>query len=538
MVPADSAPWLAPSLPEQDAARRSWDVLIVGAGHNGLVAGLVAARAGLQVLIVEASSQIGGAARTERPFALAPQLPTSTGAYLVGLIQPELLQQLQLELPLIRRDPHYFLPTTGSRYLLIGSDQAALAAQLRRFFSEQDYQAQRALDAELAALREDIAPSWLTEPLSIEDTAERYVRPALRQAFIALCRGSVGAYLDRFGFQSPLLRAMYAVTDGFSGLFGGMDTPGSGMNFLIHNMCRLKGSGGTWMLCRGGMGTITQTLARAYSEAGGQLLLGSPVAQIECSAGQARALLLESGTRLAGHAIVGNCDPFRLRALVGAQHFSPEFNIWLDTRRRPGSTFKLNLALSGLPRFRCLPEDRGQFGPTIHLLPDEEHVLDELEAAFAAAQRGELPDFPSIEWYVHSTLDPSLSDAQGRISAALFVQWVPEQLASSDWESQVERYSDHLLSICDRFAPGTSALVVDRMALHPGRIAQHFGMTSGHIHHIDNSFGFSDRFPHRTPIPRLYSCSAGTHPAGSVIGSAGYIAAHCVLRDLAAQPPS
>ena len=125
-----------------------------------------------------------------------------------------------------------------------------------------------------------------------------------------------------------------------------------------------------------------------------------------------------------------------------------------------------------------------------------------------------------------------LSDAQGRISSALFVQWVPEKLASSDWEAEVERYADHLLSLCDRFAPGTSALVVDRMALHPGRIAQHFGMTSGHIHHIDNSFGFTDRFPHRTPVAGLYSCSAGTHPAGSVIGSAGYIAAQRVLSDL------
>lgn len=523
---------------EQSAALRSWDVLIVGAGHNGLVAGLVAARAGLQVLIVEAQAQVGGAARTERPFARAPELPTSTGAYLVGLIQPELLQLLQLDLPLIRRDPHYFLPTTGSRYLLFGSDQAALEAQFRHFFSDQDYQAQRALDAELAALRDDIAPSWLTEPLSIEDTAERYVRPALRSAFVALCRGSVGAYLDRFDFQSPLLRAMYAVTDGFSGLYGSMDTPGSGMNFLIHNMCRLKGSGGTWMLCRGGMGTITQTLAKAFCAAGGQLLLTSPVAQIECSGGQAHAVVLESGAALRARAIVGNCDPFRLRQLVGAGHFSQEFNGWLDARRKPGSTFKLNLALSALPRFRCLPEDRGQFGPTIHLLPDEEHVLEELEAAFAAARRGELPEFPSIEWYVHSTLDPSLSDPQGRISAALFVQWVPEQLASSDWESEVERYSDHLLAICDRFAPGTSALVVDRMPLHPGRIASHFGMTSGHIHHIDNSFGFKDRFPHRTPIAGLYSCSAGTHPAGSVIGSAGYIAARCVLHDLAPRPLS
>jgi phytoene dehydrogenase-like protein len=520
------------------AAQRDWDVLVVGAGHNGLVAALLAARAGLDVLVIEAKAEVGGAARTERPFAKAPDLATSTGAYLVGLIQPELLERLQLELPLIRRDPHYFLPTTGSRYLLFGSDPAQLRAQFLRFFSERDYQAQLALDRELAALRADVAPSWLAEPLSIEATAAEHVRPELQRVFIELCRGSVGDYLDRFGFESPLLRAMYAVTDGFSGLFGSWHTPGSGMNFLIHNMCRLKGSGGTWMLCRGGMGTVTQTLAQALAAAGGRLLRSHPVAHIETTGGSAGSVALESGERVRARAIVANCDPFRLRGLVGADAFPTAFNLWLDARRKPGSTFKLNLALSDLPRFTCLPENRGQFGPTIHLLPDESRVLEELEAAFEAAQQGRLPEFPSIEWYVHSTLDPSLSDAEGRLSSALFVQWVPERLAASDWEAEVEGYADHLLSICDRFAPGTSKLVVDRMALHPGRIASHFGISFGHIHHIDNSFGFTDRFPHRTPIAGLYSCSAGTHPAGSVIGSAGYIAARCLLADLGVPAPA
>jgi phytoene dehydrogenase-like protein len=514
------------------AARAHWDVVVVGAGHNGLIAALVLARAGLQVLVVEAEPVVGGAARTERPFAKAPHMPTSTGAYLLGLVQPELLERLNLSLPLVRRDPHYFLPTTDGRYLLFGSDAESLARQFRNFFSEQDYQAHLALTRELAALRDDIAPTWLAEPLSIEETAARHVRPELQQVFVSLCRGSVGEYLARFDFKSPLLQAMYAVTDGFSGLFGSWSTPGTGMNFLIHNMCRLKGSGGTWMLVRGGMGTVTQTFAQALAEAGGKLLRSQAVARVECDGQTARSVALETGEIIRARAIVANCDPFRLRALVGAENFPPAFNRWLDARQRPGSTFKLNLALRGLPRFSCLPADHGQFGPTIHLLPDETRVLAELEAAFNCAQSGELPDFPSIEWYVHSTLDPTLSDAEGHISSALFVQWVPYELRHSNWDREVDRYADHLLSICDRFAPGTSELVVDRMALHPQRIERHFGMSFGHIHHIDNSFGFTDRFPHRTPIDGLYSCSAGTHPAGSVIGSAGYIAARRVLSDL------
>lgn len=504
---------------------------MIGAGHNGLVAALELARAGLAVLVVEGKDVIGGAARTERPFARAPNLPTSTGAYLLGLMQPELLKRLGLELPLIRRDPHYFLPTTSSRYLLFGSDRALLEKQFISFFSEQDFRANQALEAEVAALREDIAPTWLEDPLSIEETAERFLRPALKQVFVRLCRGSVGEYLERFDFKSDLVKAMYAVTDGFSGLFGCWDTPGSGMNFLVHNMCRLPQSGGTWMIVRGGMGTVTSMLLTAFLRAGGEVLTRAPVEQIWIDASVTRGVILKGGTGLRARAVVAGCDPFTLRDLVGTDGFSPEFHARIDAYRRPGSTFKLNLALERLPTFRCLPENRGQFGPTIHLLPDEPEVLASLRKSFETAKAGYLPDFPSIEWYIHSTVDPSLTDEHGRLSSALFVQWVPYQLSESTWAREVERYSDHLLSICDRFAPGTSSLVVDRVGLHPQRIEEEFGIRYGHIHHVDNSFGFSDRFPHKTPLEGLYCAGAGTHPAGSVIGSAGAIAARRVASD-------
>jgi len=515
----------------QVAERTRWDAIIVGAGHNALVAGLVLARAGLATLIVEGKAVVGGAVRTEHPFPKAPGLATSTGAYLLGLMQPELLARLGLDLPLLRRDPHYFLPTTDGRYLLFGSDEAELERQFVSFFSERDLAANRALNAELAALRDDIAPTWLEEPLSIEDTAERYVRADLKRAFVDLCRGSVGDYLERFDFKSDLVKAMYAVTDGFSGLYGTWDTPGTGMNFLVHNMCRLQGGGGTWMIVKGGMGAITERLTELFLAAGGSLLLNQPVSEVSIEQGAVSGVGLASGARLSSSLVVAGCDPFTLRDLVGTASFPGSLSRRLDEMRRPGSTFKLNLALARLPRFSCLKEDRGQFGPTIHLLPDEQNVMRVLREAFESVRAGKLPEFPTIEWYVHSTVDPTLTDASGHLSSALFVQWVPSKLSESTWDAEVEKYSDHLLSICDRFAPGTSDLVVDRMALHPQRIEEYFGIRHGHIHHIDNSFGFSDRFPHRLPIGGLYSCSAGTHPAGSVIGSAGYIAASCVLED-------
>jgi len=509
--------------------RNQVDAVVVGAGHNGLVAALVLARRGLDVLVLEEKDAVGGAARTERPFRRVPGLSASTGAYLLGLMPPELLRSVGVELPLLRRDPHYFLPTTGKRYLLFGSDAAAMKQQFRSFFSEQDYRANQALQDEIGEIRADVAATWLEEPLSIEETADRYVRPALRQAFVDLCRKPVGHYLDRFGFKSDLLKAMYAVTDGFSGLNGDWDTPGTGMNFLVHNMCRLPGSDGTWMIVKGGMGTVTRTFAAAAAQAGARIETGRGVRVIQRDPLRVE---LQDGSEVRARAVLVNADPFRLRDLIGRERLPGSWNARVDGYLRDGTTFKVNLALKDLPRFTCLPEDRGQFGSTMHLLPDESEVMPAMREAFADVRAGRLPRFPTIEWYVHTTVDPSLRDEAGHHNSALFVQWVPYALQGTTWDAEEDRYVRHLLSICDRFAPGTSDLVADTFPLTPPKIEQHFGISRGHIHHVDNSFGFADRLPYATPVAGVYSCSAGCHPAGSVIGAAGHNAAMRALRDL------
>ncbi|SFB96891.1 phytoene desaturase family protein [Micromonospora sediminimaris] len=520
------------------------DVVIVGSGHNGLVSAILLARTGLDVLVLEAAEVIGGATRTENPFPKVPGLRHSTGSYLLGLMPPELLAALDVRIPVLRRDPHYFLPTpggVGSPYLLFGTDTEATRAQLAEFFSPADAAADEALQGELAALREDLAPAWLAEPLSVEETAERHVRPALRQVFIDLVRGSVADYLARFDFRSELLVSMYAVTDGLSGLNAGPDDPGTGHNFLVHNMCRLPGSGGTWMIAEGGMGTVSRIFADAARASGARIVTGAPVAAITLDGGAARGVVLADGRQVDAEVVLGACDPYRLMELLPDGALPTTLSGRMAAVQRTGSTLKLNLALRDLPRFSCLPEDApSPFGSTIHLLPGSatlaggtgESPMAALRAMWADVRAGRLPQEPTIEWYLHTTVDPSLADPAGHHSSALFVQSVPYELAGTTWDAELPGYVDRLVGICERYAPGTGDLIADAVPLPPPGIEAHFGITGGHIHHVDNTVSFADRMPYATGVDGVYAGSAGCHPAGSVIGAAGHNAAQRILADL------
>jgi phytoene dehydrogenase-like protein len=290
------------------------------------------------------------------------------------------------------------------------------------------------------------------------------------------------------------------------------------------------------MIVRGGMGTVTSMLADAARSAGATISTGARVGAIRVDGGDAAGVVLADGRELGARVVLGCCDPFRLHTLLG-DAAPPELTERLERIRRPGTTLKVNLALRDLPHLRCLPDHAPDpFRATIHLLPGRQ-PLDALRAMWDDVRAGRLPDEPPIEWYVHTTVDDSLRDEAGHHSAALFVQSVPYTLADGSWDDALPGYVDRLLMLCDRYAPGTSSLVADVFALPPPGIEKHFGITGGHIFHVDNTIAFADRLPYATGVCGVYAGSAGCHPAGSVIGAAGHNAAARILTDLGLPHP-
>jgi phytoene dehydrogenase-like protein len=555
----------------------STDVVIVGGGHNALVSATLLARSGLAVRLFEARPRLGGACVTTHPFTRsAPGLAHSLGAYLLGPFPPELLATLGItDLPIIRRDPHYFLPTPvgtpgGGGFVLFGSDTAATRAQFTSLFSEQDWDANERLNAEMAAIREDFAGALLlpdgSEAPGLEAVLDAHIRPSLRPAVKTLLTDSVASYLARFGFVSDLVPAMYAATDGLSGSSASPYDAGTGYNFLVHNLVRLPQTNGAWALVKGGMGTLTARLAGAARAAGVRIETGTPVASIDTvdDGGTRRVtgVTLADGRAVPARAVLAGADPFTAARLVDAggggsggneaapsSTLPPSYTARLAALCRPGWTFKVNLALRDLPRYACCPDQNaGQHNTTAHLLAGAENpraatgAMDALAAAAADAAAGRLPDFPPVEVYTHSAADPSVraggAGGRGHHSAALFVQLVPPGPFSSGDSPAAQAYARHLLTrVCDSFAPGFSDLVDEMVVLTAKDIEREFGISGGHIHHADNAAGCLDRrVPYRTPgVEGLYAGSAACHPGGSVMGVAGHNAAGAVVKDMGAQ---
>jgi phytoene dehydrogenase-like protein len=276
-----------------------------------------------------------------------------------------------------------------------------------------------------------------------------------------------------------------------------------------------------------------RVLADAAQAAGATIATGQSATSVIIEGNTTAGVTLADGTMLRAMTVVSSADPARLRALIGDAHLPVEYQRRIDGFARGGSVAKVNLALSALPRFVALPEDRGQHGATIHLVPGAGHdAMRALATAFAEAEAGKPATAPFIEMVLPTASNPSLRDAEGRHHASLLVPWAPYDLAGTTWAAEEARWLQNVLGVVDSFAPGTSALVVDVFALSPKKLESHFGVTRGHVHHVDDSLIFGDRLAVATPIGGLYACGAGCSPAGGVFAVAGHNAARRVLADM------
>ncbi len=525
----------------------SRDVIVIGAGHNGLVAAADLARAGLRTTVLERRAVLGGACVTEE---LWPGFQVSRAAYVVGLLRPAVVSELGLAargLRLLERDPSSYTALPDGRGLLLGSDRAAACREIARF-SRRDaerYPAYLDFVDRIARAVEPLLDAPPPDPARPRLGDLRLLAHAARSAWslrgdlaraAGLLLGAARPALESWFESEPLCGTL--ATDAVIGAWASPSTPGTGYVLFHHAMGETNGSRGVWAYVAGGMGALSAALADAARDAGAEIRSEAPVREVSLRDGRAVGVVLEDGTAIEAPTLVSGADPQRtLLGLVGRDHLSDDVVRGLEGLDFRSGSLKINLALDSLPRFAGASdrEVRPQHRGTIHLGATS---LDDLDAAFEVAGRGELPERPMVELTLPSALDGSLAPA-GRHVASLFVQYAPYRLAGRGWEDERDRFADRVLALVDEVAPGFSASVLHREVLAPPDLERIFGLTGGNLFHgamsLDRLF-FLRPLPgwarYRTPIPGLYLCGAGTHPGGGVMGACGRNAAGEVLRDL------
>lgn len=510
-------------LPTADLAARTWDVVVVGAGHNGLTAAAYLARAGRSVLVLERAHQVGGAATLTQPFE-DPRWLVSPCAYMVGLLHSAVIDELELRRHGFRvhlADPHLWCPFEDGTALGLSDEPGAAEAAVAAFnpADVDGYLRYSSLFARCrAALRQANEDTWLG------DAPDRDRIEALLghdpELVDLVFRASIAELLEAHVADDRIRAALHG--QGVIGTYAGPRDEGTAMVHLMHTLGTMEGVGGAWGYVEGGMGQVSFALAEAAIEHGTVIATGVPVGAIDPGAG----VTLDSGEEIRARTIVCNADPTRMLGLV-TDGVPADYRARLEGWRSEGQTVKLNLGLSRLPRFTADPDGVDQFRGMITVTGS----IDDTQAAFERSTQGQ----PAPEWaelYFHTAHDPSIAPP-GKHACSVFAQYAPYTLADGDWETRREEIGDAVIARIARVAPDLPDVVEERQVLGPPDIEATVGLTGGHIFQGDCLPGqmWDRRLSPRTPIPDVYLCGAATHPGGSVIGANGRNAAMAVLAD-------
>jgi len=525
----------------------SYDIIIVGAGHNGLVTAAYVAQAGWRVLVLERRGLVGGACVTEEVW---PGFKVSTAAYVNSLLRPEIIRDLELRrhgYEPLSRSPSSFTPFPDGRYLLLGPDKAMTYREVAKF-SEDDAAALPRYEAMLERIADFIEPTLLETPpdpwslrprdlLRLAELGWRFARLGRAGAqAIEILTGAARPILDRW-FRSEELKIALA-TDAIIGAMASPSTPGTAYVLFHHVMGESDGVRGVWGYVRGGMGGITQALASAALARGAEIRVNSPVARILTRNGRVAGVALEDGTELLTPRVASNADAHvTFLELMDPRELPADFVAAVRAIDYSSASFKINVALSELPDFTAirgsdLAPDASLRG-TIHIAP----TLDYMERAFDDAKYGRPSADPVLDCTIPSVVDPTLAPP-GRHVMSCFVQYAPYRLRGAGWDEVKDRFADRCFEILNHYAPNFKRSVIHRQVLSPLDLERRFGLTGGNIFQgamtLSQLFflrpmaGYAD---YRSPIEGLYLCGAATHPGGGVMGACGYNAAREILRD-------
>jgi phytoene dehydrogenase-like protein len=525
------------------------DAVIIGGGHNGLVCAAYLAMAGLKVVVLERRPVVGGAAVTEE---FHPGFRNSVAAYTVSLLNPKVIRDLKLAehgLRIVERRIANFLPLDDGRYLKVGGGKTK---QEVAKFSSRDAERLDAYQARLEAVTDVLRDIVLQTPPNVVEghafaafgelikagrlaNRMRHLGLDLQRELFDLFTASAGDYLDGW-FESDPIKAAYGF-DGVVGNYASPYTPGSAYVLLHHCFGEVNGNKGVWGHAIGGMGAITQAMARAARAHGADIRVGAAVGEVIIENGRAAGVVTQAGDTFRAKAVVSNLNPklFYLD-LIDPAALPPGFRDRIGRWRCASGTFRMNVALSELPDFTALQGRALAEHHTAGIIIAP--TLKYMEQAYFDARSLGWSRRPIVEMVISSTLDDTLAP-KGQHVASLFCQHVaPELPDGSSWDDHREAVADLMISTVDAHAPNFKRAVLGRQILTPLDLERTFGLVGGDIFHgaLDLGQMFSARpmlgyADYRGPIPGLYMCGAGTHPGGGVTGLPGHNAAREILRD-------
>ena len=525
------------------SAAPTYDVAVIGGGHNGLVHAAYLARAGKKVVVLERRHVLGGAAVTEEIF---PGFKFSVASYVVSLLRPEIIRDLDLPrhgmeiLPL----DGTFTPMPNGDYLWRVNDHAKTHQEIARHsrLDAEAYDEYGKAMVEMGRFVKPILAMTAPEPTSLAlkglkdllSLARRFQKLPAEDKYnqVQLMTMSAADFLDQW-FETDVLKATMSAS-GIIGTFLGVRSPGTAYVLLHHYMGEIDGAFRSWGLVRGGTGAISNAIADAAREAGVEIRTESPTSKVLVQNGQAKGVVLENGDEIRAHTVSSSVDPrLTFMKFVGAEHLPGDFVEDVGRYKFRGSSGKVNLALDGLPNFKCLPGAGAHLRGAVSISPSVEYM----ERAYDDAKYGRYSRHPYIDIVIPSLTDPSVAPP-GKHVMSCFVQYAPYHLKEGTWDEKREDFGDTVIKTLAEYAPNLPDIILHRQVLTPLDIERRFGLSEGNIFQGELSLEqlfFLRPVPgwaqYRTPIRNLYMCGSATHPGGGIMGAPGLNAAKTILKE-------